>query len=89
MKKWWHKKVEKEILSDEAFDNLDEVFNEPTEVIWQPMKLKRSDPQIRAAYQRGYNAAKRRYQKKDVGGKMSKPETVNVPYIPPFDQDIM
>lgn len=68
MKKWWHKKVEKEVLSDEAFDALDEVFNEPAEVMWvhNVTKLKRSDPQIRAAYQRGYNAAKRRYQKKDV-----------------------
>lgn len=69
MKKWWHRKVDDEILSDEGFDALDEVFNEPTEVMWvrsPELKLRRSDPQIRAAYQRGYNAAKRKYQKKDV-----------------------
>jgi len=64
MKKWWHRQVDYEILGDDDFDNLDRIFNED-EVIWKPIEpLKRSDPQIKAAYNRGYQAGRRKRDKK-------------------------
>lgn len=65
-KQKWHE-LETETLSNEVLnetiDDLDVVFEEPRAVYYEPKKLTRSDPQIRSAYARGYQAG-RRYKKK-------------------------